>query len=168
MFEYKLSYHALGEKGFELRFSPILRIVLGFFALALLILILAYEGVGPVGYGLFILSILSLGFEDRWIWNRIEGHLEHRFGLVFWFKKRLFPRTSFDQIILKRFFRGPRPEPGKDKSPFTRAWISLAIDTAEQGPLTIEAHKEGYHDDLAIFALELARAHGTTLREEQD
>ena len=168
MFDYKLSFHTLADKGFELRFSPLVRIILGVFALVLLLLIFIFNGASFVGYVLFTLAGLSLMFEDRWIWHYKGSYLEHRFGLIFWYKKRIFTKPSIEQVVLKRFFRGPRTEPGKDKSPFTRLWISLAIDSTEHGSLTVETHKEGYQDDLHTFGLELARVLGLTLKEEQE
>lgn len=168
MLDYKLSYHAMADKGFELRFNPLIRIVLGFFALVLFVLIIAFNGASLVGYVLLSISTLSLMFEDRWIWHRKGAWLEHRFGLFFWYKKRVFTKPSIESLTLKRFYRGPRPEPGKDKSPFTRTWISLALDSSEHGALTIETHKEGYQDDLATFGLELARSLELSLKEVQE
>ena len=76
---------------------PIFRILFGVICVALMtgIYLNPGEKIPVIGIILILISIISVFYEERWIFDRKAEIIEYRFGLIFFYKKE---KIAFDEI----------------------------------------------------------------------
>ena len=82
---------------------------------------------------LFLLvCCLSLLYEETWIFDRKEGTVTRRFGLLVLNRKRIFRISEIGSFGLTSFVRGAQANPGEKKSFFQREMLRLWFSTGEE------------------------------------
>jgi hypothetical protein len=111
------------------------------------VLFLAIIGVFLIGMGasgtsvqeigifpsLFLLvCCLSLLYEETWIFDRKEGTVTRRFGLLILNTKKTFRKSEIERFCLSSFVRGAQANLGEKKSFFQREMLRLSFITGEE------------------------------------
>ncbi len=55
---------------------------------------------------LFAISLLASVYNETWLFDKAAGSAEHRFGLLFLFKRKRIEIADIEELEIKRFVKG--------------------------------------------------------------
>lgn len=141
---------------------------------------------GALAWVVMGLSVLAAFYEERWILDKEEGRLTHRFGLIFLAKSVFIPIDRIEGFRLRAFVRGSNPgspgaaadsarilaalDPAGDadamrdrRSRLRKAYITLLCDDLEGGALVLNTLPARRAPELKEAGLRFASATGKDL-----
>ncbi len=121
-------------------FSLVFRIIcffIGGFVLASIILFAHFSVAAAL---VIIVSLVSGLYSERWIVDREKQCLEHRFGLLFFYKKTRLEFDSIKEITIIETLVGPNEQEGK-KRMFARHFLALSLIRADGTRWDIDMRK---------------------------
>lgn len=66
---------------------------------------------------LFALSLLASVYNETWLFDKAAGSAEHRFGLLFLFKRKRIEIADIEELEIKRFVKGSVATGSLDRPP---------------------------------------------------
>ena len=68
-----------------------------------------FSGAALIPVILFLISLLGLGYRERWIFDPQQGRISYGIGIFFLFRRASFPVESVRRIEITHFVRGRSP-----------------------------------------------------------